>query len=29
MKIKQVQDGHWKVIYPAQFAAPGAKLQQK
>ncbi len=29
MKIKQVQDGHWKVIYPAQFAAPGAKLQMK
>ena len=27
MKIKQVQDGHWKVIHPAQFAAPGAKLQ--
>ena len=29
MKIKQVQDGHWKVIYPAQFAAPGARLQMK
>ncbi len=29
MKIKQVQDGKWKVIYPAQSAAPGAKLQTK
>ena len=29
MKIKQVQDGHWRVIYPAQFAAPGARLQMK
>ena len=29
MKIKQVQDGHWKVIWPTQFAAPGAKLQTK
>jgi ABC-type branched-subunit amino acid transport system substrate-binding protein len=27
MKIKQVQDGQWKVIWPTQFAAPGAKLQ--
>jgi ABC-type branched-subunit amino acid transport system substrate-binding protein len=27
MKIKQVQDGHWKVIWPVQSAAPGAKLQ--
>jgi ABC-type branched-subunit amino acid transport system substrate-binding protein len=27
MKIKQVQNGKWKVVYPAQFAAPGAKLQ--
>ena len=29
MKIKQVQDGHWRVVYPAQFAAPGARLQMK
>jgi ABC-type branched-subunit amino acid transport system substrate-binding protein len=27
MKVKQVQNGKWVVIYPAQFAAPGAKLQ--
>jgi branched-chain amino acid transport system substrate-binding protein len=27
MKIKQVQAGSWKVIWPQQFAAPGAKLQ--
>ncbi|OGB03747.1 MAG: ABC transporter substrate-binding protein [Burkholderiales bacterium RIFCSPHIGHO2_12_FULL_61_11] len=27
MKVKQVQNGKWKVIWPTQFAAPGAKLQ--
>ncbi|MGV3572342.1 MAG: amino acid ABC transporter substrate-binding protein [Ramlibacter sp.] len=27
MKIKQVQNGAWKVVYPESFAAPGAKLQ--
>jgi ABC-type branched-subunit amino acid transport system substrate-binding protein len=27
MKVKQVQDGHWRVVYPAQFAAPGVKLR--
>jgi ABC-type branched-subunit amino acid transport system substrate-binding protein len=27
MKVKQVQNGRWNVIWPAQFAAPGAKLQ--
>jgi ABC-type branched-subunit amino acid transport system substrate-binding protein len=27
MKIKQVQNGKWNVIWPTQFAAPGAKLQ--
>ncbi|MFZ2649547.1 MAG: amino acid ABC transporter substrate-binding protein [Burkholderiaceae bacterium] len=27
MKIKQVQNGRWNVIWPTQFAAPGAKLQ--
>ena len=27
MKLKQVQNGKWNVIWPAQFAAPGAKLQ--
>jgi ABC-type branched-subunit amino acid transport system substrate-binding protein len=29
MKIKQVQNGKWNVVWPAQFAAPGAKLQVK
>lgn len=27
MKIKQVQGGKWNVVWPTQFAAPGAKLQ--
>jgi branched-chain amino acid transport system substrate-binding protein len=27
MKIKQVQNGAWKVVYPTNFAAPGASLQ--
>jgi ABC-type branched-subunit amino acid transport system substrate-binding protein len=27
MKVKQVQNGRWNVIWPTQFAAPGAKLQ--
>jgi ABC-type branched-subunit amino acid transport system substrate-binding protein len=27
MKIKQVQNGKWVVVWPVQFAAPGAKLQ--
>jgi ABC-type branched-subunit amino acid transport system substrate-binding protein len=27
MKVKQVQGGKWNVIWPKQFAAPGAKLQ--
>ncbi len=26
MKVKQVQNGHWVVVWPTQFAAPGAKL---
>ena len=26
-KLKQVQDGKWVVVYPSEFAAPGAKLQ--
>lgn len=26
MKLKQVQNGKWLVVYPTQFAAPGAKL---
>ena len=26
MKIKQVQNGTWKVVYPPEFAAPGAKM---
>jgi len=25
-KIKQVQDGNWTVVYPAEYAKPGAKL---
>jgi len=29
MKIKQVQNGKWAVVYPPQFAPPGAKLQVK
>ncbi|MEJ5989786.1 amino acid ABC transporter substrate-binding protein [Ramlibacter sp. PS3R-8] len=29
MKIKQVQGGQWKVIWPQSFAAPGATLQMK
>jgi branched-chain amino acid transport system substrate-binding protein len=28
-KVKQVQGGHWKVVWPTQFAAPGAKLTFK
>ena len=27
MKIKQVQNGKWVVVYPTQFAPAGAKLQ--
>lgn len=27
MRVKQVQNGKWVVIWPTQFAAPGAKLQ--
>ena len=26
-KVKQVQDGKWVVVWPREFAAPGAKLQ--
>jgi branched-chain amino acid transport system substrate-binding protein len=26
-KLKQVQDGKWVVVWPSEFAAPGAKLQ--
>lgn len=29
MKIKQVQNGKWAVVYPPQFAPPGVKLQVK
>jgi ABC-type branched-subunit amino acid transport system substrate-binding protein len=29
MKIKQVQGGKWKVVWPQPFAAPGAKLQTR
>ncbi|GAB3771050.1 ABC transporter substrate-binding protein [Ramlibacter monticola] len=29
MKIKQVQGGTWKVVWPESFAAPGAKLQMR
>lgn len=29
MKVKQVQNGKWNVVWPTQFAAPGAKLQVK
>ena len=27
-KVKQLQDGKWVVIWPRDFAAPGAKLAQ-
>lgn len=27
MKIKQVQNGAWKVVWPESYAAPGAKLR--
>ncbi len=27
MKLKQVQNGKWSVVWPAQFAPPGVKLQ--
>lgn len=27
MRVKQVQGGHWKVVWPREFAAPGATLQ--
>ena len=27
MKLKQVQNGKWNVVWPAQFAPPGVKLQ--
>lgn len=29
MKIKQVQGGKWKVVWPTQYAAPGARFQVK
>jgi ABC-type branched-subunit amino acid transport system substrate-binding protein len=29
MRVKQVQDGRWVVVYPAPFAAPGVKLVTK
>lgn len=29
MKIKQVQGGTWKVVWPPSFAAPGASLQMR
>ena len=29
MKVKQVQGGEWKVVWPKEFAAPGARLQSK
>jgi branched-chain amino acid transport system substrate-binding protein len=27
MRVKQVQNGKWVVVWPTAFAAPGAKLQ--
>jgi branched-chain amino acid transport system substrate-binding protein len=27
MRVKQVQGGQWKVVWPKEFAAPGASLQ--
>ena len=29
MKIKQVQDGKWVVVWPKEYAAPGASLRAK
>ena len=29
MKIKQVQNGKWQVVWPQQFAASGTRLQIK
>jgi branched-chain amino acid transport system substrate-binding protein len=29
MKIKQVQDGNWVVVWPKEFAAPGASLRTR
>ncbi len=29
MKIKQVQNGAWKVIWPTSYASPGASLQAR
>lgn len=29
MKIKQVQNGNWVVVWPKEFAAPGASLKTK
>ncbi|HUR88178.1 MAG TPA: amino acid ABC transporter substrate-binding protein [Ramlibacter sp.] len=26
MRIKQVQNGQWKVVYPPEFSAPGARM---
>ena len=26
MHVKQVQNGRWLIVYPLEFAAPGAKL---
>jgi len=26
-KVKQVQDGKWVVVWPREFAAPGARVQ--
>ena len=28
-KVKQVQGGKWVVVWPKEFAAPGAKLQSR
>jgi branched-chain amino acid transport system substrate-binding protein len=28
-KVKQVQNGKWVVVWPRQWAAPGAKLQTR
>ncbi len=27
MRIKQVQNGHWTVVWPKEFTTGGAKLQ--
>jgi len=29
MRVKQVQNGRWVIVWPKEVAAPGAKLQTR